>query len=428
MSYKPEPIDTSNVTLTAEHLKLTELLARNTHELWAQQRFAEGWKYGPQRDDTRKEHPCLVPYEDLPESEKQYDRITALGVLKTVLALGYRIEGKGTIFENPASVEDNDLVVVLQSLKDSSELNLSSLLELKRETIKLQPRTPDIYRVLGDSILQLGEPLMAYDVIAEGLKGWPTDVRLQQLLALAMARSGATHRANSLLLQLLESGQQDEETISLLARTHKDLWAQAIDPIEKHRQLRLTAERYEQAYQLSGSYYPGINAATMAMLLTEEERAKAIAREVREKCLSKLRPLDQRCSDDYWLLATLGEAALILREWSEAQDWYAQAVQIGHGRYGDLSSSRRNATLLVQYLEGDIGRIKQWFQIPRVVVFSGHIIDQPYRTTPRFPPELESSYIKSLSEKSVLIDLKPQMNTDKHRYFLNSRPCLGFFG
>jgi hypothetical protein len=174
LNYQPKPIDTSKVTLTAEYLKLTELLAKNTHELWAQQRLSEGWKYGSQRDDVRKEHPCLVPYEDLPESEKQYDRITTLGVLKTVLALGYRIEGNRTAFENPSSIEDNDLVVVLQSLKDSSELNLSSLLALQRETINLQPRTPDIYRVLGDSILQLGEPLMAYDVIAEGLKHWQT--------------------------------------------------------------------------------------------------------------------------------------------------------------------------------------------------------------------------------------------------------------
>jgi hypothetical protein len=242
-----------------------------------------------------------VPYEDLPESEKQYDRITTLGVLKTVLALGYRIEGNRTACENSSSIEDNDLVVVLQSLKDSSELNLRSLLALQRETINLQPRTPDIYRVLGDSILQLDEPLMAYDVIAEGLKHWQTDVRLQQLLALALARSGATHRANSLLLKLLESGQKDEETISILARTHKDLWTQAIDPKEKHHQLCLAAERYEQAYQLSDSYYPGINAATMAMLLGEEERAKVLAREVRERCLPKLKPLDQRSSDDYCL-------------------------------------------------------------------------------------------------------------------------------
>jgi hypothetical protein len=356
LNYQPEPIDTSKVTLKAEHLELTELLAKNTHELWAQQRFADGWKYGLQRDDHRKEHPCLVSYEELPESEKQYDRITVLGVLKTILALGYRIEGNRTAFENPASVEDNNLIVVLQTLRDSSQLNLSSLLALQRETINLQPCTPDIYRVLGDSILQLGEPLMAYDVIAEGLKHWSTDVRLRQLLALAMARSGATNRANSLLLELLESGQQDEETISLLARTHKDLWAQATDPEEKQRQLRLTAKRYEQAYQLSNSYYPGINAATMAMLLAEEDRAKAIARKVREQCLQKLKPLSERSSDEYWLLATLGEVALILREWSEAEDWYTQAVQVGQGRYGDLSSTQRNALLLGQYLEADIRR------------------------------------------------------------------------
>jgi hypothetical protein len=51
-----------------------------------------------------------VSYEELPESEKQYDRITVLGVLKTILALGYRIEGNRTAFENPASVEDNNLI------------------------------------------------------------------------------------------------------------------------------------------------------------------------------------------------------------------------------------------------------------------------------------------------------------------------------
>jgi len=404
LNYQPEPIDTSKVTLKAEHLELIELLAKNTHELWAQQRFADGWKYGLQRDDHRKEHPCLVSYEELPESEKQYDRITVLGVLKTILALGYRIEGNRTAFENPASVEDNNLIVVLQTLRDSSQLNLSSLLALQRETINLQPCTPDIYRVLGDSILQLGEPLMAYDVIAEGLKHWSTDVRLRQLLALAMARSGATQRANSLLLELLESGQQDEETISLLARTHKDLWAQATDPEEKQRQLRLTAKRYEQAYQLSNSYYPGINAATMAMLLAEEDRAKAIARKVREQCLQKLKPLSERSSDEYWLLATLGEVALILREWSEAEDWYTQAVQVGQGRYGDISSTQRNALLLGQYLEADIRRIRQWFQIPCVALFSGHIIDQPNRTTPRFPPRLESRVYQEIFNRLHKLD------------------------
>lgn len=92
MTYKPEPIDTSRVELSKDILELTELLAGNTHEIWARDRLAEGWRYGSERDDAKKEHPCLVPYEELPESEKEYDRNTAMETLKVISALGYRIE------------------------------------------------------------------------------------------------------------------------------------------------------------------------------------------------------------------------------------------------------------------------------------------------------------------------------------------------
>jgi hypothetical protein len=91
MSYQPQPVDTSGVVLPGDVESLTELLARNSHENWAQQRLHDGWRYGPSRDDARKEHPCLVPYEDLPESEKEYDRKTAMETVKTILALGYRV-------------------------------------------------------------------------------------------------------------------------------------------------------------------------------------------------------------------------------------------------------------------------------------------------------------------------------------------------
>lgn len=91
MNYLPQPIDTSQVRLPAELAELTELLARHIHDLWAQQRLKDGWKYGPQRDDARKEHPCLVPYEQLPESEKVYDRTIAVENVKAVLAVGYRL-------------------------------------------------------------------------------------------------------------------------------------------------------------------------------------------------------------------------------------------------------------------------------------------------------------------------------------------------
>lgn len=92
MSFTPKPIDSTEVVLSGEILELTELLAKNAHDIWANQRFSEGWVYGPKRDDLRNQHPCLVPYEELPESEKEYDRNAALETLKAIIKLGYTIK------------------------------------------------------------------------------------------------------------------------------------------------------------------------------------------------------------------------------------------------------------------------------------------------------------------------------------------------
>jgi hypothetical protein len=91
MDYQPNPIDTSRVTLPSEVSELTELLARNAHDVWARQRIADGWRWGPARDDSRKEHPGLVPYAELTESEKELDRHTAMETLRVILALGFRV-------------------------------------------------------------------------------------------------------------------------------------------------------------------------------------------------------------------------------------------------------------------------------------------------------------------------------------------------
>lgn len=92
MRYQPAPIDTSQITLPDELTELTERLAENAHDVWGRQRMAEGWTYGPQRDDAGKRNPDLVPYAELPESEKEYDRSAAMETLKAIVALGYRIE------------------------------------------------------------------------------------------------------------------------------------------------------------------------------------------------------------------------------------------------------------------------------------------------------------------------------------------------
>ncbi len=92
--YKPNPIDTGRIELPEELLALTERLAENVHENWAAGRIADGWVYGEKRDDEKRTTPCLVPYSELTEEEREYDRHTALQTLKMILALGYTIEKK----------------------------------------------------------------------------------------------------------------------------------------------------------------------------------------------------------------------------------------------------------------------------------------------------------------------------------------------
>ena len=89
--YIPQPLNTGEIQLSPELLELIEQIAVHVHEAWVATRIAEGWKYGAKRDDDRKEHPCLVPYGELPESEKEYDRKTATETLKAIGLLGFTI-------------------------------------------------------------------------------------------------------------------------------------------------------------------------------------------------------------------------------------------------------------------------------------------------------------------------------------------------
>ena len=89
--YIPQPIDTSDIQLPEELMELAEAISKNVHEVWSKNRMDEGWTYGPVRNDEKKETPCLVPYEELPEIEKAYVRNTAFNTLKYIVSLGFKI-------------------------------------------------------------------------------------------------------------------------------------------------------------------------------------------------------------------------------------------------------------------------------------------------------------------------------------------------
>lgn len=94
MGYDPQPLEFKDVRLPESLNALVEALAEYVHDTWARGRLDQGWTYGPARDDAAKKHPCLVPYADLPESEKAYDRNTAMATLKLICKMGYCIAKK----------------------------------------------------------------------------------------------------------------------------------------------------------------------------------------------------------------------------------------------------------------------------------------------------------------------------------------------
>lgn len=89
--YTPHPIDTQDVVLPEELDVLAEKIAKNVHEAWAAGRLKDGWTYGEVRNDAEMKHPCLVPYEELTETEKEYDRNTSQETLKLIMKLGFKI-------------------------------------------------------------------------------------------------------------------------------------------------------------------------------------------------------------------------------------------------------------------------------------------------------------------------------------------------
>lgn len=89
--YVPNPVDTTDVKLPMELESLVEEMAKNVHEVWAQTRISQGWSFGEERNDATKKHPCLVPFEELSEEEKTYDRNTSVQTLKLILKFGFKI-------------------------------------------------------------------------------------------------------------------------------------------------------------------------------------------------------------------------------------------------------------------------------------------------------------------------------------------------
>jgi class 3 adenylate cyclase/tetratricopeptide (TPR) repeat protein len=238
--------------------------------------------------------------------------------------------------------------------------------------------------------LSAGEFLTAYDAARATIDNHPDDDWLQQRMALALAQMGSPRRAQDILKALVAKDPTNRETLSILGRTYKDRWC--ANP-EDDQYLREAFDYYNRAFEVSPpDSYPGINAATIAFLLKETDKASRIARMVLEIC--------EQQPDDYWKYATVAEALVVLGDAEGAKSAYRAAVASESDNLRAFSSTRKQARVLSRQLYGRADAFDECFPIPKLVVFSGHMIDAPDRRTPRFPLAKEAE-IKELLEKQL---------------------------
>ncbi len=428
MTYQPQPVDTSKIELASDIHALTEKLSEHAHEIWARQRIADGWSLGPTRDDEAKQHPCLVPYDQLSETEKQYDRNAALETLKVIQALGYHIV-------SPLHLTASSMLTAAQT-KERCEQLLARLRAAQGTPEELpvlmhawSERTsdesawhsaPDLSRLLGRRFLKLGVAPLAKEVVRSALDftislpdrrevaPWVGDVQLNQILALALARTGNPDDAQKVLRRLYDAGHTDEETLGLLARTYKDQAFQTIDLEVRRKKLETSLTLYREAYLDPSRFWSGINVAMLERLLGRDDAATEVARRVQSECaadLLKQREKGATGSALYWHLATIGEAALNLGDIETAGRHYQDAHAAAPRNFADLNSTRRHARWLIEHWikagrlsESDTGLLDQWLPLPTVVVFAGHMLDQVGRNPERFPARLADGVKQTIKD------------------------------
>ncbi len=243
--------------------------------------------------------------------------------------------------------------------------------------------------------LEHGAPWDACDAFREDAPKFAGDAELLYLGALAHARVGATHEAQALLERARATTEDPAlltEILSLRGRLWKDRYDRAngehAGAIELAKRARA---EYLAAYALQRDPFPGINAATLSMLLGDRVAARDLAREI----LSRLDAKASQCNS--WDHATAGEAELLLSHPDRAAEHYATAYAQAPDGAGSVASMRRQLNLLARAIP-EARDMLRLLPAPDVLAFAGHMIDAPDRTRPRFPAALEPAVAAALRE------------------------------
>ena len=348
--------------LHADEESVIERLAALVHGAWADERRKQGWSYGEKRDDASRSSPALIPYHELAEAERELDRATVRRTLAGLGELGYRLE--------------------LDPLRDTGS---------SREQILLE----------SDRLIARGRPLPAYDLTKRWLAEHPGDADVQLANARALRRCGALRLALAALDKLGETPDPTGERRGVRAAVYKELFVRSLrDPASGAVDHLVRAQSlYQDAFDESNDarYWHGINAATLAFLLGQDELARSLAERVAASCATSEAP-----ADAYWLVATRAEAALVLGRFDVAAAEYREAVKAGGDRIGDIASTRRNALLLLDAhrpAPAERRAIESALEPPAVVVFAGHPLDRADALRSRLPEEIVDELRRAIDDR-----------------------------
>jgi class 3 adenylate cyclase len=254
---------------------------------------------------------------------------------------------------------------------------------------------PYYYIKLGETADKLGQSMFAHDILREGFEHFSQHLRMAQLYSLSLIKCGFIEKAREILTCLVKNDHTDEETLGILGRVYKDMWLMSDGVNPKSRLILRSRKLYLHAFKKSNGYYSGINAASLSRVIGDEELSKKLASMVLKICSQLLKEPERR---SYWVLASLGEAFLLLGNETEAERFYSFARKYSTKNYSELSSTRKQLKLLQNYLP--VGRhILDSVAIPAIVAFSGHMIDYPGSKRLRFPPGIAPMIKDMIAQK-----------------------------
>jgi len=255
---------------------------------------------------------------------------------------------------------------------------------------------------LGEKADALSQSMLAHDIFKDGLRLFPGHPRLTQLYSRTLINCGFLLTARDLLTDLVKQGHLDEETLGILGRVYKEMWLIEGEGASDHPHLVKSREVYLGAFNRSKGFYSGINAASISLIMGDGEEAERLARKVIRLCTEAWRKPPY---GDYWTVATVAEAFLLLGRQEQAAKYYGIARARSGQDYSKLASTRRQLNLLARYTAVD-PKVMETLRIPPVVAFSGHMLDQAGQKKPRFPETAAEPVKRRIAEILQRLDVR----------------------